>query len=134
MIDHTAVIAVVQIQTNPRDKADIFAVTYSQHTGTRLQSFMFIWQSNVPVMSYSTQIKEIIEADSYEQILQNVRDGDWAATEDLEGTFRRFAEELCTDTKEVLGNHLRKKSSTTMTQIFYYFIFRRFQEVFGRYL
>ena len=76
MIDHTAVIAVVQIQTNPRDKADIFAVTYSQHTGTRLQSFMFIWQSNVPVMSYSTQIKEIIEADSYEQILQNVRDGD----------------------------------------------------------
>ena len=34
-----------------------------------------------------------------------------AATEDLEGTFRRFAEELCTDTKEVLGNHLRRKTT-----------------------
>ena len=99
MIDNTAVIAVVQIQTNPRDKADIFAVTYSQHTGTRLQSFMFIWQSNVSEIGYLTQIKELIGADFYEQILQNVRDGDWAATEDLEGTFRRFAEELCTDKK-----------------------------------
>ena len=99
MIDHTDVIAVVQIQTNPRDKADIFAVTYSQHTGTRLQSFMFIWQSNVSEIGYLTQIKELIGADFYEQILQNVRDGDWAATEDLEGTFRRFAEELCTDKK-----------------------------------
>ena len=76
MIDHTAVVAVVQIQTNPRDKADIFAVTYSQPTGTRLQPFIFIWQQNVSEMSYLTQIKVIIGADFYEQILQNVRDGD----------------------------------------------------------
>ena len=72
---------------------------------------MFIWQSNVSEIGYLTQIKELIGADFYEQILQNVRDGDWAATEDLEGTFRRFAEELCTDTKEVLGNHLRRKTT-----------------------
>ena len=41
----------------------------------------------------------------------------------LHGQKRRFLEIIC-----------EKKSSTTMTQIFYYFIFRRFQEVFGRYL
>ena len=90
------------------------ASTYSQHTGTCLQSFMFIWQSNVPVMSYSTQIKEIIEADSYEQILQNVRDGDgsnWGLGRHLQkvcrrtlhGQKRRFLEIIC-----------EEKSSTTM--------------------
>ena len=62
MIDHTAVVAVVQIQTNPRDKADIFAVTYSQHTLAVIHIYL---AAKLSEMSFLTQVKEIIGGDFY---------------------------------------------------------------------